>query len=260
MMRKTYGVMLAAAALAGAYAVTMPVMPARADDDGATAAYLRSVTVMNLDAEARRTVAQDRVQATLTYQTTAKTAAEAQAEVNRKLQAGLAVANAAKGVKVNTGSYNTWKQYPPEPGPKPLAQAEREKNVTWTASQSLQLDGADKDALLKLVGQLQGQGFATDGLSFYLSREAADKLKDELTVEALGTIQARAKAIAGTLGVPNVHIARITIGNVAQPYQPRMMMAMAKADMAGEAAPAPVAQAGESDVSVNVNVEVHLSK
>jgi predicted secreted protein len=248
---------LAAALMAGVW--SLPATPARADDDAATAAYLRTVTVMNLDGEARRTVSQDRVQATLTYQATGKTAAEAQAEVNRKMAAGLALANKKQGVKVSTGGYNAWKQYPSEPGPKPLSDAEREKTATWVASQSLQLDAADKEALLGLSGALQEQGFALQGMNFYLSREASDKLKDELTVEALKQVQDRAKTIAASLGLPNVHLARITVNGGGPIYRPMMAMAMAKGASA-EAMPAPVGQAGESDVSVNVNVEVHLSK
>lgn len=255
-MRKTPMMLMTAALLAGAW--TLPALPVRADDD-ATAAYLRTVTVMNLDAEARRTVTQDRVQATLNFQAEGKTAAEAQDAVNRKMQAALATANKVKGVKVSTQGYSAYKMYPPEPGPKPLTAAEREKNATWQASQGLQLDGADKDALLKLSGDLQAQGLALQGMNFYLSREATDKLRDDLTVEALQTVQARAKGIAAALDLPKVHLARVNVGGASPVFAPRAMMAMAKGMDAAEAAP-PVAQAGESDVAVNVNVEVHLSK
>lgn len=239
-----------------ALAVAAP-MVGKADE--AETAYLRNVTVMSLDAEARRVVTQDRVQVTLNIQREGKTAAEAQAQINTKMQAALAAAKKVAGVKASTGYYNSYKQYPPEP--KPLSQAEREKKAYWTAQQTLVLDGADKEAVLKLAGALQGMDFAMQGMNFYLSREAQDKLKDELLAEALATVKARAQKVAGIMDTPKIRFARINL-NGGGPVYPVMMKGramMAMAD-AAESMPEPVGEAGESDVTLSVNVEVHLSK
>lgn len=233
--------------------------PILAQEAGLSDAYYRTVTVMNLDAEARRVVTQDRVQTTLVIEKTGKTPTEVQAFINSAMQQTLAAANKVSSVKASTGYYNVYKQYQPETTP--LSAAERERKAVWQGQQSLVLDSADKDALLKLAGSIQEHGFTMQGLNFYLSREASDKLKDALTAEALTTIKTRAQAIAAQLGMPNVRFARVSIGGGG--YQPPVMYArgmMAKAEMMADAMPAPAAQAGESEVALSVNVEVHLSK
>ncbi|MCP5404869.1 MAG: SIMPL domain-containing protein [Pseudomonadaceae bacterium] len=250
-----YSYALAGALLAGGMSMGA-VAPVRADDD--MAAYLRNVTVLNLSADARKVVTQDRVRVNLNIQRDGKTAAEAQAAVNAKMQAALGMAKKVSAVKASTGYYNVYKQYPPEV--RPLGKDEREKKAYWTAQQTLVLDGADKDAVLKLAGALQQQDFAMQGMNFYLSREASDAVKDELVSEALATIQTRAKAIAKQLGMGNVRVATMNIGGNMPKPQPYMARAiMMKADMA-EAMPEPVGEAGESDVTVTVNAEVHVSR
>ncbi|MFZ2587620.1 MAG: SIMPL domain-containing protein [Alphaproteobacteria bacterium] len=255
--------MLSTALLAGSFVGALALQPNVVAEDGAQTAYMRTVTVMNLDAEARRVVSQDRVQVTLNISRDGKTAMEAQSKVNDKMREALALAKASSGVKASTGYYNAYKQYPPEPGPKPLSQEQREKQAYWTAQQTLVLDGADKDTVLKLSGAMQGMDFAMQGMNFYLSREASDKLKDELLAEALSTVKARAQKVAGLMNLPNVRFASISLGGGGPVYPhvmvkrggPEMMMASADAAM-----PAPEGQEGESEVTLNVNVEVHLSR
>ncbi len=239
--------------LAGtAMAVAMGPVAVRAgdkDDDS---------TTVQVSAEARRMVAQDRVQATLAIEAQGKTAEKVQAEINTKMAQAKKLYDGVAGVKVTTGGYNVYKDY--EPMPKPLSETEREKLAFWRGNQDINLDGAKKDDLLKLVGDLQKQGFAVRGLSFYKSKEAADAVKDDLIVEALRNIKARAANIQQALGMKSIHYSRIDLGdNGVRPY-PMMARAM-KAEMAFDAAgsaPAPVGEAGETEVIVNVTAEVKL--
>jgi predicted secreted protein len=104
--------------------------------------------------------------------------------------------------------------------------------------------------------------FAMQGMNFYLSREAGDKLKDELMAEALATIKTRAQKVATQMGTPNVRFARINLGGGAPVYPVAMMargMAMEKS-MDAASMTAPEGAAGESEVTLNVNVEVHLGR
>lgn len=238
------------------------LLPAAGHADAAEIAYFKDVSVINLDAEARRVVTQDRVQANLAYEATGKTAAEVQNTINTKMTMALAKANAVAGVKVNTGYYNVYKTYenePPNP-PKPYTAAEREKYAVWRGSQTLVLDGANKDNVLKLAGDLQGENFAMQGMNFYLSREASDRIKDELIAEALTNVRTRAQKVATQLALPKIHMARITIGGSGGYQPPVMMRAMAMKGAEAADMATPVGQAGESEVTLNVNVEVHLSK
>lgn len=239
-------------------AVTAQPMPDLKDFDGNT--------LMSLSAQATREVTQDRLTATLQIEKNAKDAAEAQRFINTKMQAAQALAKKVDGLKVSTGNYSVYKQYAPEPAPregsKPWSPEQREKNASWQASQQLIVDGADKDSLLKLVASLQKDGFAVQGLNYYLSREASDKLKDDLAAEALGTIKQRADKLAGVLGAKSVQYVWVDIndGGGVMP-QPMMARAMAFKGAAPEMDMAvPVAEAGESNVSVNVSAHVKLIK
>ena len=227
--------------------------------DTADACVCPDTTVMSLDAEARRTVLQDRVQATLVVQREGKTAQAAQRLVNEKMRAALAMAKTASGVRASTGRYSTDKRYPPEP--KLMTPAERERQSTWMAQQTLLLDADDGPALLELAGRLQNMDLALQGLDFYLSREAEDRVKDDLLAEALQTVKSRAQKVAAVLGTPSVRFARIQVGG-GGPSPPLMMRRMAADAIAArtEAMPAPVGEAGQTEVSLSINVEVHLGR
>lgn len=237
-------------------AASLPVAVRAADKDDDS-------TTVQLSAEARRMVAQDRVQATLAIETTGKTAEAVQAEINTKMQAAKKLYDGVSDVKPTTGAYNVYKDYEPEPTPKKgeagWTPAQREAHSFWRGSQEIQLDGAKKDELLALIASLQKQGFAVRNLNFYMSRAAEDGVKDALIVEALSNIQARAKNIQTALGMKTIRYARIDLGdNGVRPMPMARGAMMMKAEMADAAMPAPVAEAGETEVVVNVTAEVKL--
>ncbi len=227
-------------------------------DDGSTA--------LTLSAEARRTVQQDRVMATLNVEGTGKTVQAAQAQVNEKMQQARALYTKVQGLKVTTAGYNTWKSYPPEPAPRPdgtprWSPAEREAKAFWQANQQLNIDGSNRDDLLNLVGALQQAGFGVNGLNFYLSRDASDALRDDLTTEALKNIRTRASSMAKALGMNKVRFVRIdTNGFNPQPVAFNTMVRSMAMKAEDASMPTPVAQGGESDVQVNVTAEVRLSE
>jgi predicted secreted protein len=241
-------------------AMLMPMLSPVAQelkDDGST--------VVSLNAEARRMVQQDRLRATLSIQKTGKKAEDVQRDINAAMQKARAAYSKVGGLKVTTGGYNVWKQYPNEPMPKAdgrpgWTSEEGEKNAYWQGSQQLVLDGADREAVLKLVAVLQQQEFAVQGIDFYLSREASEALQDELMVEALGTIKSRAAKIADTMGMKTIRYARIaTNGSMPGPMPYNMMRGLLLADSASaKAMPEPVAQGGESEVVVQVSADVRL--
>lgn len=217
-------------------------------------------TVVNLESQAHKTVQQDRLTVTLAFSKTEPTAIAAQAAVNTAMQLAKKAYDTAEGVKVTTGNYTVWKQEPYEPGPKPLSPAEREKRTMWQARQELTLDSSKQDVLLKVMGTLQSQGFTSENMTYYLSREARDAVKDDLTVQALKSIRQQAKAVAGALDMKEAGFGAVSI-NADGGYEPRPVMMMAKAAPMAEradAVPAPVAQGGETDVTVRVNAEVRL--
>lgn len=248
-MSKMMKVLMAATALA---VVASPAVRADEKDDGSTS--------VQLSAEARRTVTQDRALATLNFEATGKTAEEVQRSINTKMQDAKKLYDAVTDIKVSTGQYNVYKDYRDLPEPKKGETIDREKYAIWRGSQEVRLDGAKKQELLDLISTLQKQGFAATGLNFYLSQNAQDQLKDELIVEALGNIQERAKNIQKALGMKTIRYARIDLNDQGGRPVPMMARAYAKggAEMADASMPAPVAEEGETDVVVGVTAEVKL--
>ena len=70
----------------------------------------------------------------------------------------------------------------------------------WQGQQTLQLESKNAATVLELAGQLQASGFAMSALSYSLSPEKAESVRDELMVKALGSLKAKAALVARTLG------------------------------------------------------------
>lgn len=212
-------------------------------------------TIVTLSATEQQEVSQDRLSATLTINHEGRDPATVQAYINEKMRDAVKKAENTSGVKVATGGYQVYKTWY---DPNPAVNGGKDRPAKWQGNQALTLDSANAEALLTLSGEIQKMGFATEGLNYYLSREKAESLKDELIARALDTIRARSNNIAKQLGMGKVQFAQVNFDGPPVMVQPKMMrMAMAagaEADMA-----APVAKAGESSVSVTVNVVVILA-
>jgi predicted secreted protein len=232
----------------------LPLLALQAEEPREGNAYWQNVTQLNLTSAARRMVAPDRVTATLAIEHDAASPVAAQAFVNGKMQAAQAAASKVKGVKFETGSYSTTRNEPDEP--KPLTAAERLRKTTWTTHQDVRLDSADVEALRALTATLQQMGFAADDLSYYLSRDKTEAVREELLTQALGDIRARATHMAEVLGMKVLRFARIDTGDEPGPIGARPM-AFAGARM-DKAMPMPVVTPGDTEVQVTVSAEVHL--
>lgn len=216
-------------------------------------------TLLDLSAEARRVVDEDRVSITLGVEKQGKSAEEVQKAINQKMQDASKIYAKVDGVKVSTGGYNVWQNM--EVVPDKTTGKPGKPVSTWRGNQQLVVDAPSGDKVLKLVGDLQAAGLAVQGMNYYLSREATDKLNDDLMVEALGTIGQRAERLGKALGMPRVAYEEISSGTAGGGYRPMPMMAKAMmARDSAESMPAPVGKAGETEVVVNVNAKVRLSK
>lgn len=239
--------------------MAMPTFTPTAQAESSDWDYFQNVTVMSLNAEARITVEQDRLKATLRIEHEAKTPEAVQAFINGKMKKAISAAKTVKSVKATTGRYSVNKRAPYD---RKLTQEQRDHKTTWVGQQTIVLDGGNKADILKLAGGIQSAGFAMNGLNYYLSREKSDQYKEQLTKEAIANVQMHAKSISKQLGSPKIHFARINFNNtMPRPMRvaPERMMMMAKS-MSADAMPEPTAEAGESDIVVTANVEVHLSK
>ncbi len=201
-------------------------------------------TVLTLSESAERELVQDRLTVSLRAEANAATAAAAQAEINRRMDAAVARAKTVVGVAVQTGG--AW------------AHEERVQGrpVRWRAVATLDLVSTDAASLLALAGGLQETGMAISGMGFDLTREAARSAQDALTEEALARLQARAARVAAALDRRVAAIRTIRIGETGNAMpQPRMAM---RAAAIADAAPAPVAEPGRTSVRIDVEAEILL--
>jgi predicted secreted protein len=202
------------------------------------------VTVIHLSERAERLMARDRLRAGLAVEVTGPVAQQVQAEINRHMEAALAKAKSVSTVKAETGGYSV---YPERNQGKP---------TVWHGQQTLNLvSGAPAD-LLALMGDLQQQGLATQGLTFEVAEQSLRKAEDGLTADALTVLRQRADKVAGDLGMAVQQIRDVTVGNAAGGARPPFPMMRA----AAAAAPTPpVAEPGDAQISVSVQAEIWLA-
>lgn len=208
-------------------------------------------TVLNLNAEARKSIAQDMLTASLTFEAIANTPSAAQNRLNGVMQKALKEAQGTKGVNVRTGAYHANKMETV------IVKSPRQTKTEWRAQQSLILDSKDSETLLDLVSALQEDDFALNSLSYMVSRELYDTVRQELLLEAMSNLRSQADTLAKSLDKKSVHFAQVNAnqGNY-YPRPERMMMKSSMMDSVAMAAP--VAAAGETDILVSVNATVFL--
>lgn len=216
-------------------------MPASAQDE----APPREGTTLILSESATREVEQDTILARLVARAEGEAPAAVQATVNRAMADALEQARAAAGVRVATGGYRVQQRYNREGQP-----------VSWIAEQELRLAADEAASVLQLVGALQESGLVVEGLGFELSPAMRREVEDELTIEAIERLRARAEGIADALETDVARVMVLTVGGtVGIPPGPRFE---ARA-MAADAAPPPSAVPDRETVSVDVNAEIALA-
>jgi predicted secreted protein len=201
-------------------------------------------TRLALRETAAREVEQDTIEAVLTARSEASAAGKAQVAVNRLMDGLLTKAKAASDITVSTSGYRVSQDYTSEGRPR-----------AWVAQQDLNLKSADSTELLGLIGDLQADGVLLARLDYVLSDKARQSLTDELTLEAIKKLQARATKVAEALNARVVNIDTMSVSDVDGGPRPMPRMMMATADAAKAK---PVAEAGVETVQVTVDANIVL--
>ena len=214
-------------------------------------------TVLQLRESAHKTVKQDRLRASLRIEHKANSASEVQEYINRKMASALAMVQAQPDVRVETRYYNVYQTSHTEEasGNTP---PKTPKRTYWYGSQTLTMDSAQSEPILQLSGRLQQQGFATDRLDYYLSRDKRESYRDELIATVLENMKQRTQLIGRQIGLPSVQFAEINLDGHNPTAAPELLYA--RTPSAAALSEAPVATTGEAEVSITVEIKVHLSK
>jgi predicted secreted protein len=197
--------------------------------------------VLHLSQTAEKKLTRDILHVELRAEKTGPDAQTVEAAINQLMAKALAQAKQVQGIEVETGSYSVYHV---------------ETQSQWTGSEALFLGGSDSDTVLKLAGQLQGQGLLMSNLGYEASPKTVRGAEDELTTQALTELQRRAAAIADQLHTTVAGYRDLNVGNAQTEGgpMPRMMAAPMAASM-----PAPVAAAGEATVRVTISADILLA-
>lgn len=215
-------------------------------------------TVLNISASERVVAQQDQLIAALRYETDAGDARTLQDKINTLMGKALELAKKYKDVKVSTDNYYT---YPYDPNPQPVQPHEQNepRKMMWRGSQGLNLTSKNSEQLLKLTGELQDMGLQMGNLSYTLSTESFETIRDSLLESALKKLSDKAKRAAAALGKSESELVEVNV-DVGYP-QPPMMMARAEMamDMGAPAKVAtPSASPGESEIILTVSARAVL--
>lgn len=202
-------------------------------------------TLITLSVTERVKVEQDTLIATLRIERENRSSETLQRGINAAMADALEESDGVSGVKVSTGYYSVY-QYNNEP------QGGRVETL-WRGSQSITLEGMNAQEVLDLAGQIQEMGFVMNQLSYTLSTEKSDEVRDGLMESAIKRAQANAERIALALGKSDVDIATLDVDTSLGYSQPTMARGMVAMDAMEKASP--VAEAGESEVSLTVRVQ-----
>lgn len=203
-------------------------------------------TLITLEVTERARVGQDTLTATLRVEVEDRDPAVVQNRVNQAMTDALALTRGNAGVSVATGYYGVYQYNRNSSG--------NRSDQVWKGSQSLTLESLDAVRVLELAGQLQTDGFLMNQLSYSLSTERADEVRDSLMEAALSRAQQKAERAARALGRSEVELATVNVDAQSDGYSPPIMMRAMAADARAEMA-TPAAEAGETDVTLTVRVQ-----
>lgn len=228
-----------------AFLLVIALLAVWAPDDGARAETLNYRQVA-LSAEVAREVDNDLLTATLFVEQSDQDPARLADQVNRKLNAALALGKDYKTVTLRNGSRATYPLYV------------KNKPDGWRTRAELVLESRDFIAAGKLIGALQSQLQLT-GVHFAVSPEARAEAQNELIGEAIAAFRARADLAAKGFGASAWKLIQTSIGT-DDPQPPPMykgMLAAARMDATAEVA-APEMAAGASRLRVVVSGSIEL--
>lgn len=191
-------------------------------------------TLLHLSATGTMRETPDLLVAQLVADSDAASPAAAQRQVNTRMAAATRLAAAAGTVRWQLGGYGVDRG--------------GDRQQTWTARQTLRLDGSDAGTLLDLVGRLQAAGLAVETLSWILSPERLAAAQARASDQALKALRARADAAAASLGLKVGFIRDVTLGG-STPIRPVLRM-MASA--------APQASPDAQEVVEEASAEIEL--
>jgi len=195
----------------------------------------------------------DTLSVTLAVVREGQDAALVQAQLRQALDSALVEARKAakpKGLEVQTGAFSMNPRYA-----NPSNRSAAPSIAGWTGRAELLIEGRDLPAVAQLVGRLNTLAVARVG--FALSREARERVEEEVTQQAIARFRARADNYSRQFGFGGYQIREVQVGLQDAPVLMARapMMRAAAAPSADEALPV---EAGKTAVGVSVSGTVQM--
>ncbi|MEA0970439.1 DUF541 domain-containing protein [Candidatus Megaera venefica] len=208
-------------------------------------------TILNVSATEFIEVPEDLLVANLHYEFDGITAKEVQNQINATMTKALEKAKMLKDVKVSTQQYSVYKyEY--------VVNKNDERKTKWKGSQGVIISGKTIDNILKLVGELQEIGLAVDGLSYTISNDTREEIRDSLMELAVEKLMKKSKRVAKALGKDMIKVVSINVdADTSRPY-PVMQYAMRMGSVAKDEMNSPVAEPGQSQISMTVSATIMI--
>lgn len=198
---------------------------------------------VRLQSQQTESVSNDTMHVTLQTYAEMQDPAKLATRINQEMEWALAQAKQVKGVKLRTGSYQTW----------PVTR--KEVTTGWRGQQDLILESRDTEALSRLTGRLQDK-LQIKSMNFTVSDEKRVTVENRLIDLALNAFKERARIVGDNLKADGYRIVEINVGTST--VRPPMMHQARMASMSMEASDAVAVEGGESDVRITVNGTIEL--
>ena len=198
---------------------------------------------VRLQSQQTESVSNDTMHVTLQTYAEMQDPAKLAARINQEMEWALAQVKQVPGVKLRTGSYQTW----------PVIR--KEVTTGWRGQQDLILESRDTQALSRLAGQLQAK-LQIKSMNFSVSDEKRVTVENRLIDLALNAFRERAGIVGDNLKAGGYRIVELNVGTSTA--RPPMMHQARMASMSMEAADAVAVEGGESDVRVTVSGTIEM--
>jgi predicted secreted protein len=199
--------------------------------------------LVTLGAQAEREVPNDLLHAVLAAEAEGSDPAPLADNVNRAMQRALATAQGTKGVKSQSGGYQSYPVY------------DKGRVVRWRVRQELRLESGDFAAASELIGKLQASLVVT-GLSLSVAPETRRKTENALMGEAYAAFEERARVARDAMKAKGFRVRDVNFsaggGAVA-----RQDLALARS-MAASSPQAPAIEPGSTRILITVSGTVQL--
>jgi predicted secreted protein len=198
---------------------------------------------VRLQSRQTESVSNDTMHVTLQTYAEMQDPAKLATRINQEMEWALAQTKQLKGVKVRTGSYQTW----------PVTR--KEVTTGWRGQQDLILESRDTQLLSRLTGKLQDK-LQIRSMSFSVSDEKRVTVENRLIDLALNAFKERARIVGDNLKANGYRIVELNVGTSTA--RPPMMHQARVASMSMEANDAVAVEGGESDIRITVNGTIEL--